>query len=376
MLWTTSGTDRACGGAFERQFLQLLVFGTDGLIIRSENFDADRAAEALARFDELTAAVPSARASRTPRRARSRASRTRGTRAIGAASRRSSRPAPGHSTGGAWSSSSWIGLQFLDFLRATFEMATSRYVSEVIATRGDRLALDHHLIEVRDGDIGATEIESLIVVELDERGERVATVRFDPGDLDAATAELDDRYAAGEAAAYPHVWGWMRDWGKTIATWDLDARAALVAPDHVVHDHRLFGWETAHGVAGMLEIYKSMLELAPDARFRVDHATISAHASLVVGAWIGTREGGAFEAPRIAVQEFDHASGRGCRLDLYDPGQLAEARACFAAVAARTPRDPLAAFARPNAATAVRDRLDAAFEARDWDAIRASARRM
>src|SRR5262249_23190159 len=48
-----SGTERASGGPFERQLLQLWVFGTDGRIEREEHFDVNRSAEALARFDEL-----------------------------------------------------------------------------------------------------------------------------------------------------------------------------------------------------------------------------------------------------------------------------------------------------------------------------------
>src|SRR5262249_25109268 len=47
------GTDRASGGAFERPYLGLWAFRTDGLITRWEQFDVDRDAEALARFDEL-----------------------------------------------------------------------------------------------------------------------------------------------------------------------------------------------------------------------------------------------------------------------------------------------------------------------------------
>src|SRR5262249_380144 len=49
---TNFGTDRVGGGAYERQFLSLVVFGTDGLITHHEVFDPDRAAEALARLDE------------------------------------------------------------------------------------------------------------------------------------------------------------------------------------------------------------------------------------------------------------------------------------------------------------------------------------
>src|SRR5262249_39734996 len=52
---TFSGPDRAGGGEFERPFISLMVFGSDGLLTCLEYFDADRDAEALARFGELTA---------------------------------------------------------------------------------------------------------------------------------------------------------------------------------------------------------------------------------------------------------------------------------------------------------------------------------
>src|SRR5213078_3938627 len=63
--WTNSGTERVGGGTYERQFLLLWVFGADGLVTRYELFDSDRDAEALARFDELTAA-PQARSAPAP----------------------------------------------------------------------------------------------------------------------------------------------------------------------------------------------------------------------------------------------------------------------------------------------------------------------
>src|SRR5262249_3577355 len=50
---TNSGTERAGGGTYERPFLALAAFGSDGLLTHSEQFDVDREAEALARFDEL-----------------------------------------------------------------------------------------------------------------------------------------------------------------------------------------------------------------------------------------------------------------------------------------------------------------------------------
>src|SRR5262249_23142939 len=69
--WTHAGTDRAGGGAVERRLCLLLIFGADGLVRRSEQFDAERDAEALARFDELTGGPEAAApwwTAETPRR--------------------------------------------------------------------------------------------------------------------------------------------------------------------------------------------------------------------------------------------------------------------------------------------------------------------
>ena len=48
-----SGTERVGGGAYERPFLVLFATDADGRLARAEWFDADREAEALARFDAL-----------------------------------------------------------------------------------------------------------------------------------------------------------------------------------------------------------------------------------------------------------------------------------------------------------------------------------
>ena|SRR5262244_2912289 len=61
---THSGIDRATGGALERVFCSLVLLGDDGLVTRLERFEPDCAAEALARFDELTQAALSAKAHR------------------------------------------------------------------------------------------------------------------------------------------------------------------------------------------------------------------------------------------------------------------------------------------------------------------------
>ena len=48
--------------------------------------------------------------------------------------------------------------------------------------------------------------EVLAVVEIDADNRIVASVVFDPDDIDAAFEELDARYLAGEAAAYADTW--------------------------------------------------------------------------------------------------------------------------------------------------------------------------
>ena len=52
----------------------------------------------------------------------------------------------------------------------------------------------------------AFNIEVARVVEIDADERIAAVVVFDPDDIDAAFAELDARYLAGEAAAHAHTW--------------------------------------------------------------------------------------------------------------------------------------------------------------------------
>ena len=146
--------------------------------------------------------------------------------------------------------------------------------------------------------------------------------------------------------------------------------AALFAPTLVVTDHRPLGWEPIHGPAAYVATLRSLFDLAPDARLRTDHLVLHARGMLKVATWLGTREGGAFEAPRIAVIELD-GLGRIGRYDFYNLDQLDKARARFDAMGADAAPDPLRI--PPNAATWDSDRVREAFDARDLDALRALA---
>jgi SnoaL-like protein len=186
--------------------------------------------------------------------------------------------------------------------------------------------------------------------------------RLDPDKLDVATAELDARYAAGEAAGFSHVLATMRAFRDAFTRRDWDALEALMVPDLEIDDHRLLAWETLRGAATYVQALRSLVELAPDTRLRLDLVEMSQRGLLWIGAWVGTREGGAYEIPWITVSEHD-ASGIMLHFEVYDLDQLPDARARFAELAA--PR------VIENAATDALDRFVRAWLACDWEALRA-----
>ncbi len=194
--WTNLGTLRVGGGAYERRFLLLLAFGPAGVLTRIEWFDPDRDAEALARFDALTAELASPRIENAATRLTDRIATLAAARDHAGVT---AMLAPGfrmidHGSTGHLEVDS---RGFLDSSRFLLAMRDYRSTSETLATRGDRLALKRTLVEVADRDVGPSEIEALAIVESDPRGERLAAlVFFDPHDLDAAYAELDARYVA------------------------------------------------------------------------------------------------------------------------------------------------------------------------------------
>jgi hypothetical protein len=99
---------------------------------------------------------------------------------------------------------------------------------------------------------------------------------------------------------------------------------------------------------------------------------------LYVATWLGTREGGAFEAPSVIVCELD-GQGQIRRVDQYGLDQLDEARAYLDAAGTRAAHGTLAAGPDtatadplripPNAATRASDRNREALAARDWAAL-------
>jgi ketosteroid isomerase-like protein len=163
---------------------------------------------------------------------------------------------------------------------------------------------------------------------------------------------------------------------------DWDALAARLAPDLVVYDHRPLGWDTLRSPQAYIEMLKVLVDLAPDARTRVDHLRVCERGDLAATTLLGTRDGGPFEDPRVVVAEGDSV-GRIRRIDFYTLEQFDAARARFEELRPGLQRSPPPAGLRrtgpadvldplhipANAASRAGDRNQAALEARDWEAV-------
>jgi hypothetical protein len=337
LLWlvTVAGTDRSSDGIFEMPALVLWIFDADGLLVRYEAFDVEHVAEALARFDALVAstAVPS------PPRFANAATRTFDRGILAFEQRdwdRFSRLFAANFRGSDRRALMRIELdreQWLASYREVITMTSSRPVCELLATRGDRLALIRASWLGSAGDVGPSEIEWLLIIEVDGRGDHVAVITFDLVALDAAYAELDARFAAGEAALHSRAAAATQAMARAWADRDWDALEALCAPSFAYHDHRLLGWGTLPDAAAWVRAQRALVELAPDVRIRHEHVRMSDGGCMVQLLQQGTRDGGAFERAFIFVAELDDA-GRYRRYDVYDPERCREAQDRFDEVSA------------------------------------------
>ena len=367
LRWTTFGTERTGGGAFERVMLNLWVFGAEGLVVRNELFDVDREAEALARLDELGAEPTASRFANAATRAADRVGEAFGALSI---ERAAALLAPEFCNDDRRSITS-TALDRDAFL-ASFGPILARCLrldveSELLATRGDTLALHRTRFQLEQDEIGPSELEFLQIFEANASGRITAGVAFDPVELDAAFAELDRRYAAGEAAPYAQQIGLLRRFVERVAARDWEGLAQLLAPAFALHDHRPIGWGTLRSRADYVAMVRTLVEMRPDSTFRFDHVlALSRRAVLVVVRWTGSEADGAFEIPTLCVTAIDPA-GRVALWHFYDLDQLKAARARYEELS----REPAVPARIENAATRSEDAARRAWEGRELEAVRA-----
>jgi hypothetical protein len=119
-------------------------------------------------------------------------------------------------------------------IQATADVGVTDLTQTVIATRGERLALARLRLSGRDQRPEAFHTEVLGIVEIDADNRFAARILFDLDDFDAAIAELDARYLAGEAAAHADTWSVIAAAQSGFNRQELPA----TTPDPVYIDHR------------------------------------------------------------------------------------------------------------------------------------------
>ena len=119
-------------------------------------------------------------------------------------------------------------------MRAIADVGVANVTLTVMATRGEHLTLCRFILPVEDQGSESFRNEALGIVEINADNRISARLLFDLDDFDAAFAELDARYLAGEAAAYAHAWSVVADTYAAVNRRELPA----TTQDHVYIDHR------------------------------------------------------------------------------------------------------------------------------------------
>jgi len=200
---THFGTSRETGGAFENVVLVLSRFGDDGFTTRVEVFEPDQEDQALSRFDALTgagegrAALPLPRANIATRCVErwGVAIAARDSNAIGDMLDESLTVVH-HATRATYGRR-----EMLATWRSILKAEHLSFRSEILASLGDTLALDHYFISIEGlseahlKGFGLSEFDDIALFETDERGQLVRSEIFPAEQTQAAIERLHERYA-------------------------------------------------------------------------------------------------------------------------------------------------------------------------------------
>ena len=203
--------------------------------------------------------------------------------------------------------------------------------------------------------VDAFQAEAIHVVEIDADERISAIVMFDVEDIEAAFAELDARYLAGEAAAHARTWSVISGSYAAINRHELP----LTTPDCVNIDHRR---ETAMGVGDLIAYIGAGPDRDQDNKAYVEavHRLTDPGAVVTYAAHETSQEGFDAEWRGIAVFTVDGELVN--RTEVFDEADLDAAIARFDQLSRPAPR-------LENAASQVTERFAVHLRARDWDAM-------
>jgi class 3 adenylate cyclase len=237
--------------------------------------------------------------------------------------------------------------------RATVDVGFTMTVVGALATRGDRVALTR--VRVSGRDPGAVQNDALSIVEIDTDDRIVAIVVFDLDDTDAAFAELDDRYVAGEAAPHAHTWSVVAGVFAALKRHEIWP----TTPDFMDVDRRRLAVET-----GGFEAY---LHAIWDVTDYVSVHITAVHRLTALGAVVThashatSQEGLDAEWQNVNLLTVDGELIS--RAELFDEADLDAALARFDEL------EPKAQRRLGNAASQAYERFRTQFAARDWAAM-------
>ncbi|OBB66365.1 BTAD domain-containing putative transcriptional regulator [Mycobacterium sp. 852014-50255_SCH5639931] len=240
-------------------------------------------------------------------------------------------------------------------MRAFAEIGVTTSTADVIATRGERLVLCRTRISREDHPSGGFSIEMLIIVETSADERILARVAYDPDDIDAAMAELDARYLAGEAATHAHLWTAMSAAYAAINRREIPP----ITGDFKNQDHRR---GAAFASGDMIEYLRAGWDLDQDIHFYIEAVhRLSDLGAVVTHNGYGTSRDG-FNAEWREVMLFTADGDLFSRCEVFDEADLDSAIASFDQLIPPAPR-------LENAASRVGERYLACFAVSDWDAM-------
>ena len=240
-------------------------------------------------------------------------------------------------------------------IRATADVGVTHLTTTVIATRGERLALVRGHLSGRDQRPEAFQTELLNVLEIDADNRFAARILFDPDDIDAAFAELDARYIAGEAAAHAHTWSVITQAYAAFNRHELPS----TTPDSVYIDHRPL--VTVEAV-DLDEFTRATWDVTPDASVHIE----AVHSLSDLGAVVTNTARGVshedFDAEWRMIHMFTVDGDLISRCEIFDEADLEAAVGRFEELQPQARR-------LQNAATQLAERFVAHFASRDWAAM-------
>jgi class 3 adenylate cyclase/tetratricopeptide (TPR) repeat protein len=244
------------------------------------------------------------------------------------------------------------------------EASATRGVLTPLAVRGDRLAVIHTAYLAADGSEAFNE-DGSCVFELGDDDRLVAGVAFSAADFDAAIAELDRRYIAGDGAPFADMLQLVARGTRACNDRDWDELRVVYAPEIIsVNAGFAAGWGTSDDREALLGAMAQMFDVFENARVIVRNVVACSADAIVCATAVSAAnaDGGATEAVyHIVYHRTDVTIDR---MEIFDDDHLDEALDAYRRLTT-TINDPT------NRCVDGFRRWADLFAARDWDALSA-----